>query len=597
MRRIGVVALLLSLPTPGIAQPSLDRPVPTLDTGGHVARVWKVLFTPDGGRLVTVSEDKTVRVWDVKSGATARTLRPPFGPAKEGTLYAAALSPDGNTLAIGGISAGTAPGSIYLINLATGRLDRELQGHNSSVVSLDFARVGCRLCSGSHDRTVRIWDTHTGRCEQVLKGHTRAVDGAVFSPDGLLLATSSQDKTGSVWRVATGERLATLNGHEREVWCVAWSPDGRTLATGSSDCSIRLWSPDGTCHQHIPHLHNSVLSLSFTPDGREVLVTRGYESNRYYCSMLTLARRRERVWFKGHSGPVATGALSPDGKLAATAGERGEEVYVWSTFDASVVHRLAGKIRPAGAAAWSPDGQRVAWGHADQRPGLRGAPLERSFDLAGLRLGRPGDEPFRGAQFTLGTLTLDTEGDQVVIRDSAGKTSPLPSLPEQHPLRCLTLLGGERVALGTDAGLYLVDVRTIPRQTGLVKPPLSDRWLRTQTPVWAVAPSPDGRHPLSASADGSLQVWQPEWNEPLLSVAASGDDWVAWTPEGYHAGSPGGRKLLTWCVHREAADMASYAPTHAFVQSRHRPDIVAGVARALGGKPVSEDRAYASKGT
>ena len=73
-----------------------------LDAGGHTARVRKVLFTPDGRELITVSDDKTIRVWDVASGEPLRVLRPPIGRGQEGMLYAAALSPDGRTLAVGG---------------------------------------------------------------------------------------------------------------------------------------------------------------------------------------------------------------------------------------------------------------------------------------------------------------------------------------------------------------------------------------------------------------------------------------------------------------------------------------------------------------
>ena len=52
----------------------------------------QVLFTPDGRELITVSDDKTIRVWDVKSGEPLRVLRPPIGRGPEGMLNAAALA-------------------------------------------------------------------------------------------------------------------------------------------------------------------------------------------------------------------------------------------------------------------------------------------------------------------------------------------------------------------------------------------------------------------------------------------------------------------------------------------------------------------------
>src|SRR5262249_29843328 len=80
-----------------------EQPTLVLDAGGHTDIVQKVLFTPEGRELITVSHDKTNRVWDVATGELLRVLRPPIGRGREGMLYAAALTPDGRTLAVGGV--------------------------------------------------------------------------------------------------------------------------------------------------------------------------------------------------------------------------------------------------------------------------------------------------------------------------------------------------------------------------------------------------------------------------------------------------------------------------------------------------------------
>ena len=91
--------VLLSCVVPAAALAKEEKPILVLEPGGHTAIVWKVLFTPDGKELISVSNDKTIRFWDVKTGETLRVLHPPIGPGPEGQLYAAALSPDGKTLA------------------------------------------------------------------------------------------------------------------------------------------------------------------------------------------------------------------------------------------------------------------------------------------------------------------------------------------------------------------------------------------------------------------------------------------------------------------------------------------------------------------
>src|SRR4051812_29492161 len=105
MRRLCLGLVLLAITSSACAQDAPERsnsPTLVLDSGGHTAHVSKVLFTPGGQEVISVSYDKTIRVWDVDSGECLRVLRPPIGAGKIGDLTAAALSPDGKTLAVGG---------------------------------------------------------------------------------------------------------------------------------------------------------------------------------------------------------------------------------------------------------------------------------------------------------------------------------------------------------------------------------------------------------------------------------------------------------------------------------------------------------------
>ena len=134
-----------------------------------------MLFTPDDRQVVTVSEDKTVRIWDVATGETVRVLRLPIGPGSAGELACAALSPKGRLLAVAGEGLKGNEGAIYLIVLATGRIERILKGHSETVRTLAFSPDGNWLASGSMDRTVRLWDAVTGRARPPLSGDSRHV--------------------------------------------------------------------------------------------------------------------------------------------------------------------------------------------------------------------------------------------------------------------------------------------------------------------------------------------------------------------------------------------------------------------------------------
>ena len=69
-------------------------------------------------------------------------------------------------------------------------------------------------------------------------GHRFGVDSVAFSPDGRTLASGSHDKTIKLWDAATGQALRTLAGHSSIVESVVFSPDGKTLASGSDGNTI-----------------------------------------------------------------------------------------------------------------------------------------------------------------------------------------------------------------------------------------------------------------------------------------------------------------------------------------------------------------------
>ena len=99
-RCVAVLGLVLTVFLPVLAW--ADDPVLVIDPGGHLALIKDIMFSSDGKYLVSAGDDKVVRVWDVKTGETVRTIRGQVGDGHEGKIYAAALSAQDKYLAVGG---------------------------------------------------------------------------------------------------------------------------------------------------------------------------------------------------------------------------------------------------------------------------------------------------------------------------------------------------------------------------------------------------------------------------------------------------------------------------------------------------------------
>jgi WD40 repeat protein len=566
VRRFFLLALILAIPAPAPGQNK--APILVLEAGGHTSMMGKVLFTPDNRELISVASDKTVRVWYVETGELLSVYRPPIGPGEDGQLFSAALTKDGKTLAVAGDSgAADKHGAIYLMPYPCfGKLTRVLRGHTSNISGLEFSGDGKLLLSASTDNTARIWDVATGKTLRVLAGHSAQVKGVAFSPDGKRAATASYDKTVRIWNVATGQTEKTLTTHEREAQSLAWSPDGLTLVSGSKDRSICIWDATGKLKARYKDLGGEILSLAFTPDSKHVLVTR-FGAKEDWAGLLDIATGKEDVVFKLHRNTIFSGAVAPNGKLAATGGGDDDEIHIWKTDKAEPFVRLNSKGNGVWAVGWSKDGKVIGWGNTNSGKSFEnGQRLERTFHLVDLEFGDAPDANFRRAQLSRGPLSLDRSDDlnKLLIQQN-NKTAAQFNLGKYDRVLSASLLPNNTAAVGAWSGLYLTDTRSGKQIR---------KYVGHTANVWSVAPSPDNKLIASGASDQTVRIWDPSALQPLLSVFVAGNDWIVWTPEGYYAASPGGEKLMGWHVNNGRDQLANFYPAAQFRKSLYRPDVI-----------------------
>ena len=183
--------------------------------GGHRSRVRAVDIGPRGRLVASAGEDRTLMVHETRSGKEVHR-----SSELDAVVSAVSLGPRGRRL-----YTGHDEGEVAIWDLRSHKRLHRLRGHIWPVVALNVGPKGVLLASASQDRTVRLWDARQGKHLRTLRGHTDQVTSLSFGPAGRLLASGSKDKTVKFWEPASGTLLATLVVTDAGEWMVH-TPDG-----------------------------------------------------------------------------------------------------------------------------------------------------------------------------------------------------------------------------------------------------------------------------------------------------------------------------------------------------------------------------------
>ena len=333
---------------------------------GHAGGILAVALTPDGRRAVSGSSDHTIKLWDVETGCEVRTLQ-----GHVGRVTAVALSADGRRAVSGAFDQ-----MLKAWDVESGRVLWTLKAHAGGVLAVALSADGRSALSGALDCTLKVWDVESGQNLRTLQGHNSGLKAVALSADGRRAAAGFDSGTLKLWEVASGRELRMFQGHAGGVLALALSADGcravsagganASLETewrmpGSSDRTVKLWDMESGGELLTLQGHSDpVATVAITTDGRRAMS--GAKDGT--LKVWDVESGRELRILQGHAGGVSALALCADGRRAVS-GSDDQTVKVWDTESGQRPWTLKGHTGGISAVAMSADGRWASTGAND----------------------------------------------------------------------------------------------------------------------------------------------------------------------------------------------------------------------------------------
>jgi WD40 repeat protein len=488
-------------------------------------RITDAQFSPDGKSVVTISDDRTAKVWDIQSGREITTLR-----GHQDVLTAVQFNPAGDR-----IITTSADKTARLWNAKSGQEIMKFVGHQGKIQTVRVSRDGRQMITASIDRTARLWDIQSGREITKFVGHQDEVNLALFSPDRRTILTVSPDQTARIWDIQSGREIRQLIGHKGNISSAQFSPDGTQIVTASHDRTVRIWNAQSGREVIRFRGHKGHVNMAqFSPDGTRIVSASDDNTARVWG----IKSRREFLRLTTHQFPVRSAMFSPNNLHIVTASED-NTARVWDARKGYEISILSGHEKTVNTAKFSLDGRQIItvsndqtakiWDHRNPKDLLK----------------------FIGHRASIDTLDVSPNGQQIATA-SDDQTVRIWDIKTQSEIMKLTgprskiwsvafSPNGQQVVTASDDRI----VRVWDLASGKILVQLIGHTGITTSARF----SPDGQRIVTASADKTARVWDAKSGKELFQLIGH-DDWVtevSFNPKGDRIiTASGDRSLRLW---------------------------------------------------
>lgn len=246
----------------------------------------------------------------------------------------------------------------------------DLDGNNSSLLTLEFSPDGATLAAAGDQGVIDLWNVADWEPSGSLSGHSAAINTLDFSPDGAQLASGSDDASVRVWDVAAQTELSKFRPTmATNVYRVAFAGSGTELAVGAQLCVVQLVNPGtGILRRTLDQpgcgstSHGWVRSwgIDYFPNTNDLVTGDGRGCCGGALFRWTEDRFVEPELVVGYGLPVIDVEIDPNGTQLAVAALGEPAVWIRDALTGALIHEMIGHVFRVTAVAYSPDGKRVA---------------------------------------------------------------------------------------------------------------------------------------------------------------------------------------------------------------------------------------------